>query len=100
MCRGAGILGDDLENPGDEKHVAQACLDCTGAWEKVIRDRISDSSETQLVATFVLLKKCKDALSALSLGVVEINPRQSRQLSPRPYHLRTTQPAQRRMSPI
>jgi hypothetical protein len=42
--------------------------------KEVIRDRITDGAQAELVVAFALLEERHDPLCALALGLVEINP--------------------------
>ena len=60
--------------PGNEQHVSQARLDRARARKEVIGDGIPDRPQPQLVAGLALLKERHDALRALPLGFIEIDP--------------------------
>lgn len=49
----------------------------------MIGDGVADRPKAQLVAAFALLEQGHDALRALALGLIKINPRQRRHQHPR-----------------
>src|SRR3546814_9169868 len=57
LVRPGGRPFEHLEQPGDEQHVAQACLDRAGPGEQVVGDGIANAAEAKFIPALAFLKQ-------------------------------------------